>query len=99
VNAEFRFADAASTAILAQACKALDRAADCETRIAADGPVITTKSGPRDHPLLRHELMARGLACRLLIRLGIVNEPSKPLGRPAGQRFPGISWDKLDADR
>lgn len=67
---------------LKQIAKAIDRAEECAAAIAKDGAVIQAKTGPRDHPLLRHELAARALACRLLQRIGAVTAPKNRVGRP-----------------
>jgi hypothetical protein len=47
-----------------------------------DGEVIRTKTGFRDHPLLKHELGARNFVCRTLSRLGLNVEPVRGPGRP-----------------
>jgi hypothetical protein len=47
--------------------------------------VIKTKSGPRDHPALRHELQIRAFICRALARMGFdVIAPRNDMGRPSG---------------
>ena len=94
IQSEYRIVDSGGRALLEQACAALDRASECERRIAVDGMVIETKNGPKDHPLIRHELAARALMARLLVRLGINFEPVRPPGRPAGLSV-GIAWDQL----
>jgi hypothetical protein len=82
VMAEYQIDDSGSLALLAEACLALDRAEEWAAIIAKDGPTIRTKSGLRDHPLLKHELMARSFLTRTLIRIGIVDIPARPIGRP-----------------
>jgi P27 family predicted phage terminase small subunit len=83
VMQQYDIIDAGGVAILQQACAAADRAAECAEIIAKDGPVIRTKHGPKDHPLLRHELASRALVCRLLARLGLDVEPIRAgVGRP-----------------
>jgi hypothetical protein len=44
--------------MLQQICAAADRVAEFALTIARDGPTIRTKTGLKDHPLLRHELAA-----------------------------------------
>jgi P27 family predicted phage terminase small subunit len=89
VMADYAIVDSGGLAILEQACAALDCAAQCAEIIAKDGPMIATKHGPKDHPLLRHETANRALACRLLTRLGLDVEPVRSsVGRPSG----GIGW-------
>jgi hypothetical protein len=51
-------------------CAAADRAEDLRAIINHDGPVIQTRSGCRDHPLLKHELQARAFVTGTLVRLG-----------------------------
>ena len=87
---------AANLTILQQAATALDCAEQYAAIIAQDGPVIQTKSGARDHPLIRHQISARALCCRLLARLGIVDTPKRPVGRPP-VGGPGIRYDQLEA--
>ncbi|HEY6327907.1 MAG TPA: hypothetical protein VI756_01120 [Blastocatellia bacterium] len=80
---EFVFTDGGSLAILAEACTAKDRAEECAMIIAKDGLTIRTKTGTRDHPLLRAELLSRSFLTRTLGKLGVVDIPAaaKP-GRP-----------------
>jgi hypothetical protein len=82
VVAEYNFSDTAGQELLHAACAALDRAQDCATQIAADGPVIRTKAGIREHPALRAELANRSFLVRTLVRLGLNDEPQKAVGRP-----------------
>ena len=71
--------------MLAQICAAADRVAQYTATIARDGPTIRTKSGLKDHPLLRHELAAQSLIVRSLHRLGLDIEPTRSsVGRPTG---------------
>jgi hypothetical protein len=82
VMAEYQIGDSGSLTLLGEACRALDRAEEWAAIIAKDGPTIYTKNGVRDHPLLKHELMARSFLTRTLIRIGIVDIPARPIGRP-----------------
>jgi len=94
---EYAIVDSGGLAILEQACALRDRVAEWVAIIAADGPVIRTKQGLKDHPLVRHELAARALICRLLSRLGLDVEPLKSgVGRPGGGV--GVTWEQLDRD-
>ena len=68
-----------------QICSAADRAAEYAAAIDHDGPMIATKHGPKEHPLLKHELAARSFVVRGLQRLGLNVEAVKPIGRPAGK--------------
>lgn len=84
VQAEYRIVDIGGREILAQICAAEDTAESCADQVKADGPVIMTKSGMREHPALKHELAARAFICRNLQRLGLNLETIKPVGRPPG---------------
>jgi hypothetical protein len=82
---EFDIHDAGGLEMLALACQQLDRAEDCRETIDRDGALIRSKNGPREHPLLRHELAARAFVARTLQRLGVNVEAIKPVGS-------GIGW-------
>ena len=82
VMAEDEISDAGGLELLASASAALDRAERCREAIDRDGEMVRTKFGPRDHPLLKHELAARSFVCRTLQRLGLNVETIKPVGRP-----------------
>ena len=91
---EYEIDDAGGLEMLASACQALDRAERCREAIDDEGEMIRTKAaGPRDHPLLKHELAARSFVVRTLQRLGLNMEAVKPTGRPPR----GIGWQP-DAD-
>jgi hypothetical protein len=88
IRNEFEINDAGGLQMLWLACQQLDRAESCRETIDRDGELIRGKSGPREHPLLRHELAARAFVVRTLQRLGVNVEAIKPVGRPTG----GIGW-------
>ena len=93
---EYEIDDAAGLEMLALACQQLDRAEECREQIDRDGLMIRTKTGPKDHPLLRSELSARGFVCRTLQRLGLNVEAIKPVGRPPAMAgFPTMSNRKI----
>ena len=50
ITASYEFGDRASYETLAQACAAADRAERCREQIDADGEMLRTKLGVRDHP-------------------------------------------------
>jgi hypothetical protein len=77
---EFELDDACSRATLLQVCQCVDRLAEISARISREGLVIDTKTGPRDHPLLKSEIACRSFIIRGLQRLGL--EPSRPIDRP-----------------
>lgn len=83
---QYAFDDPASYETLLQACAAADRAAACAAVIDEDGVLIRTKTGVRDHPLLKHEIAARSFVVRTLARLGLDLEPVHATrGRPPGR--------------
>jgi hypothetical protein len=94
VMSEFEISDAAGLEMLTMACEQLDRAQDCREQIDRDGLMFKTKSGPKNHPLLKDELAARAFVCRTLQRLGLNLEAVKPVGRPPR----GIGWLPDDDD-
>jgi len=74
--------DVADIETLALACEQLDRAQECREQIDADGVVIRTKHGLKDHPLLKIELAARSYVSRAMQRLGLGTELGRSAGRP-----------------
>jgi hypothetical protein len=97
VMKQYDIRDAGGLAILEAACAARDRRTDWAAIITQEGPMIRTKQGPKEHPLIRHEREERALECRLLQKLGLDVEPVRPgVGRPGGRNV-GISWDQLHA--
>lgn len=85
VMTEYDIADAGGRELLALACQQLDRAEALKAQIDAEGEVIQTRNGPKDHPALRHELAARAFIAKTLHRLGLTLEPLRPSpGRPSG---------------
>jgi hypothetical protein len=92
---QYDIRDAGGLAILEDACLSRDRRTDWAAIIAAEGPMIRTKSGPKEHPLIKHEREERALESRLLVRLGLDVEALKPsVGRPGGRGI-GTSWEDL----
>jgi hypothetical protein len=83
VQSEFGICDCGGITLLEQACRACDRAERCRLLIDSEGEVIKSRGGAlREHPLLRAELQNRAFITRTLARLGITDEPIKPMGRP-----------------
>src|SRR5262249_20236918 len=52
---QYDIRDAGGLAILEQACVGRDRSTEFAAIIAREGLMIRTKSGPKEHPLIRHE--------------------------------------------
>jgi hypothetical protein len=92
ITTEYEITDAGGRELLTLACQQLDRAEALKAQIDAEGEIVQTRNGPKDHPALRHELGARAFVVKTLLRLGLNVEPLRPVpGRPAG-------WMKPDAD-
>ena len=79
---EYDIADIGGREMLCQACASLDRAEACAAIIAEQGELVNTRSGPREHPLLKAELGCRSFTVRTLQRLGLDVEPIGRVGRP-----------------
>jgi hypothetical protein len=86
IMSEYDITDRGGIEILMQACSALDLAEECSDQINVAGPTIMTKSGMREHALLKCELANRAFVCRSLQRLGLNLEVIKNPGRPGGWR-------------
>jgi len=83
IQAQYGIYDAGGLAILEQACGAADRIAQYSTIIDQQGPVLVTKVGIKEHPLVKHETAQRALLGRLISRLGLDIEALRPTpGRP-----------------
>src|SRR5262245_16781504 len=85
IMCEYAITDAGGRELLVLACQQLDRAEALKAQIDAEGEIVQSRHGPRDHPALRHELQARAFVAKTLLRLGLNVEPLRPVpGRPAG---------------
>ena len=82
IMSEYRIEDSGGREMLKQICEAADSVAEFSAIIARDGPVVRTKAGPKDHPLVKHALAARSFVVRSLHRLGLDVEPIGRIGRP-----------------
>jgi hypothetical protein len=82
ITSEFEINDSAGRELLSQACIAADRAEECAAEISRDGVTVDTRCGPKEHPLLKHELANRSFVIRALGKLGLTFEAIKPIGRP-----------------
>jgi hypothetical protein len=83
IQAQYAIGDAGGLAILEQACGATDRVAEYAAIINEQGAVIVTKTGIREHPLVKHETAQRALVGRLISRLGLDIEVLRSTpGRP-----------------
>jgi hypothetical protein len=85
---EFDLEDAASLAVLRHAAEAEDRAEGLKAEVVRDGLTVAAPGGPKAHPALQAEAVARNLVIRSLARLGILDEarrdrPGRPPGRGA----------------
>jgi hypothetical protein len=83
IQSQYGITDAGGLAILEEVCGARDRIAEYRTIIDQQGPVVATKAGIREHPLVKAEIAQRALLGRLIARLGLDVEALKPTpGRP-----------------
>jgi hypothetical protein len=90
IQAQYGIGDAGGLAILEQVCGATDRIAEYRALIDLQGPVIITKAGMREHPLVKAEIATRALIGRLITRLGLDIEALRPTpGRPPQG---GLGW-------
>ena len=90
VHSEYHLVDAGGVAMLEMAARQLDRAEACRVQINHDGELIRTNSGPKEHPLLKHELACRAFVARTLSRLGLDVEPLRSnAGRPGIKGWSG----------
>ncbi len=85
---EYEISDSGGLALLEQACAAVDGVAECDAILERDGLMIRGRFGPKEHPLLKHQLALRAFVCRTLQRLGLNLEPIKSVGRPGR----GFGW-------
>ena len=93
IQNEYRISDSGGRAILVQICSACDDLAECDAIIARDGPMIASKNGPREHPLLKQRLALRAFVCRSVQRLGLNLEVIQPVGRPPGANYEDFGED------
>jgi hypothetical protein len=71
VQREYDIADIGGVTLLQEACAAIDRAEELAAEIAADGAVIRTRGGVKEHPALKAELACRAFAVRTIQKLGL----------------------------
>jgi Phage terminase, small subunit len=84
ITNEYDVSDAGGFEMLKQACEAADDLARYGLIIARDGPMIETKLGPKEHPMVKHQMIARAFIVRTLSRLGLNFEPVRSsIGRAA----------------
>jgi hypothetical protein len=88
ILSEYDIADSGGLELLAQICFAAERAERLRMRIDADGEIVVSERGMREHPGLKAELMARSFVVRSLQRLGINLEAI----RPASGTRPHPTW-------
>jgi hypothetical protein len=82
ITSSYDISDSGGQQMLFEACAASDRAESLRAQINQDGEVIRTKTGFRDHPLLRHETTSRNFIVKTLSRLGLSVEPIRSPGHP-----------------
>jgi hypothetical protein len=100
ITSAYNVADAGGIELLTLACQALDRAERLREQIDAEGEIVRTRNGAREHPALRGELANRALVSKLLVRLGLDMEaspdPPRTVGRPP--RGFGVTSDSVVGD-
>jgi hypothetical protein len=85
LHRDFVLEDSGAHTMLLEICSAMDNLADYDEEIGRDGVTIRTKSGVREHPLLKHRLATQSFVVRSLHRLGLDIVPARhEIGRPAG---------------
>jgi hypothetical protein len=85
LHRDFVLEDSGAHTMLLEICSAMDNLAEYDEEIGRDGVTIRTKSGVREHPLLKHRLAAQSFVVRSLHRLGLDVVPARnELGRPSG---------------
>jgi hypothetical protein len=95
IMAQYDIRDAGGLAILEDACASRNNADEMAAVITQEGRMIRTKTGFKEHPLIRHETAARGLTAKLLRSLGLDVEPLRSSsGRPG--RGIGVTGDLLE---
>ncbi|ORE97470.1 hypothetical protein ATO4_09127 [Aurantimonas sp. 22II-16-19i] len=82
VQSDYQVDDPGGRELLLLASEAIDRAEGLRAMIEADGAVLRTKAGLKDHPALKHELANRAFVTRAIARLGLNVEAVRPVGRP-----------------
>jgi hypothetical protein len=97
IQTERKITDSGGLETLLQICVAADRAAECAKRIAKDGLLLTTENGPRENPLLKHELANRAFVVRSLAKLGRIGQPPRRVGNP-GYGGIGVTFEDLNDD-
>jgi hypothetical protein len=96
IMTEYAITDSGGRAILTQICCAADDLHDCDVAIERDGAMINSRTGPREHPLLKQRLALRAFVVRATARLGLSLEPVKPVGRPPAAVGP--TYEDFEAD-
>ena len=85
IHRDYVIEDSGGHEMLLQICGAADSLAEYDQVIERDGPTIRSKTGIREHPLLKHQLAARSFIVRSLHRLNLDIEPTRSVvGRPPG---------------
>jgi hypothetical protein len=83
VTAEYAIDDCGGQEMLYQICSAADMAARLRAQIDKEGVLVKTKSGVKEHPLIKLEIVNRSFVVRGLARLGLNFEPVRTtMGRP-----------------
>lgn len=76
--------DSASMVVVAELCRAVDRAAAARAILAKDGLIVRSHGAVKAHPCISIETAASACIARCYKLLGLDDEPSGPMGRPPG---------------
>jgi hypothetical protein len=82
VTGAYAITDEGGRELLWQACACEDRRAELSDVLAADGVVIRSRAGPREHPAVKLELASRAFIAKSLERLGLNLETVRGPGNP-----------------
>src|SRR5262245_11762231 len=98
ILAEYKIDDQAGRELLALAAQSIDRAENLSAAIKRDGEMVRLRSGNLVvNSAIKVELGCRSFTMRCLQKLGILNEPLRPPGRPPGIRGGAMgAWDPPD---
>lgn len=86
LHRDFVLEDSGAHTMLLEICSSMDNLAEYDEEIGRDGVTIRTKSGVREHPLLKHRLATQSFVVRSLHRLAWTS--SQPATSSGGPRDP-----------
>ena len=95
ITRDYDISDAAGIELLCLHCEALDFAEECKALREEYGVAVINKDTGviRENPLCKVEIANRAQAAKLLVLLGVNQEPTKAVGRPTE------SWNHAKAEK